>query len=313
MIRRKMLKALCNVAAVLVSFFVTTFAWATCVIDDAGRQACMPEPAARVVSLSPHATELVAWLVGEQALVGVDTSSDFPNSASTLPKVADAQQLNLEELLQLKPDLVVAWASSLPAHALAWLEAHGVVVFVSEPKGVAGVASNMRGLGMLLGVAPVELEQRVERWLAGFPKVGLAEQPVRVFYQVWEKPLITLGGEHTLSDLINRCGGINIFADLKLLGPTIDTEAVVTRNPELIITSGPFERGKAALSHWNTWETISAVKHQQLRVLPPDILVRPGPRLLEGTVALCEAIDSAANIARGKANGVSQQQVRGVN
>lgn len=272
-----------------------------CEFDDLQRKVCTEYSSGlRVVTLSPHATEIVAWLIdtveGGKAprLVAVDSASDFPAWVSGLPVVSDKQQLSKEAVLSLKPDLVVAWASGISAESLSWLERLQISVFLSEPNGVDGVARNLRSLGALMGLPSANLEKASRDWLAGFGEPIERQTPVRVFYQVWERPLITVGGPHVISDLITRCGGENIFQSLPQLGPTVSVESVLQRNPQVIMASGPENPTQQALKHWQKWSTIEAVKGDRFSVLPQDILVRPGPRLLQAKAALCTEIERLA-------------------
>jgi iron complex transport system substrate-binding protein len=114
-----------------------------------------------------------------------------------------------------------------------------------------------------------------------------------VFYQVWNRPLMTIGGEHFISRLIERCGGRNVFEALGELAPTISEEAVIAADPEVIIASGMGEERPEWLDAWRRWSDLSAVSHKQLHFIPPDLIQRPTPRSLEGAERLCLALEQA--------------------
>ncbi|MDX1668607.1 MAG: cobalamin-binding protein [Limnobacter sp.] len=264
-----------------------------CVQDDLHNEVCV-SGARQVVTLSPHATELVAYVAGVGVLAGVDSSSDFPVSVARLPKVGDSQRVDLERVLSLEPDLVVAWGSGTSPDVLASLQRLGVSVFVSEPLTVEQVAGNMRALGRLLGQQKADAV--ASEWLGRFEQLKAEYQgrdPVKVFYQIWESPLMTLGGRHIVNQLLELCGGYNVFSDLDVLAAQVNLESVLAESPELILTSGERKSALSALSHWGQWPHLPATRKGQFAVLPPDVLVRNGPRLIEGAKALCTAIDGA--------------------
>jgi iron complex transport system substrate-binding protein len=271
---------------------------AVTVQDDEGSRVTLERPAQRVVSLAPHLTELLFAAGGGQKVVGAVDYSDYPPAARSLPRVGSHQQIDLERLMALKPDLLVVWLYGGAARQLAPLRKLGIPVYVSEPHRVDEVAGTLRRLGTLLGTdaeagrAAAAFDQR----LAALRAKYASRPPVKVFYQVWDRPLYTLNGSHTASDAIRLCGGENIFAALPVMAPAVTVEAVLKENPEVILSGRQAAQDNGALQAWKQYPSLLAVRAGNLFTVDADLLVRPGPRILDGASALCERLDEA----RGK-------------
>lgn len=279
-----------------------------CVLDDLTRKVCVSKPKSgvlRVVSLSPHLTEIVYFLKAGHQVVAIDQSSDYPEAVKRLPKVGDSLRLDLEKLMALRPDLVLAWASGTSQTQINQLQKMGIPVFVSEPLGVGAVASTMSRISVLLGQES-ENREAIQAWLLAFEslrgndKSGSLNElkkgspssdnaKVRVFYQVWHDPLMTLSGKHVVSEIIQRCGGTTAFSEARILAPTVSIESVLQFNPQLILATAE----PSSLAHWSRWTSMAAVRNKQLKVVTPDILVRSGPRLLQAAQEVCTLIRRA--------------------
>lgn len=263
------------------------------VTDDAGRVVRLAEPARRVVALAPNLVELAYAAGGGAALVGAIRYSDYPPAAKKLPRVGDAFALNLERIAQLRPDLVLVWRSGLPERQRDQLHAIGVPLYDSEIRSVDDIASTLHRLGVLLGTqdsADAAASRLRERWAALKSRYA-ARAPVRVFYQLWQQPLMTINGEHLISQAISACGGVNVFAALPTLTPTVGWEAVVQADPQLVAGARIDDAGSAPPGRWRELAQIDAVKKNRFALLPPDLLDRMGPRFVDGAQLLCEAID----------------------
>lgn len=263
--------------------------------DDSPRLVRLPAAAQRIVSLAPHATELMFAAGAGDRLIAADEFSDFPSAAKALPRIGRAGALDVERIVALKPDLVIAWGSGNVPGQVAQLRRFGIPVFVSEPRAPEDVASTLRRFGALAGTPePAGRAAAVfESAWAGLRREYAGRSPVSVFYQIWDKPLMTVNGAHLISKLINVCGGRNVFADVGQLAPTVDTEAVLRTDPQAIVGSGADERRPAWLDDWKRWPGMRAVRDGQLHDVPPQLIQRHGPRLIEGTRRLCEVIDRA--------------------
>lgn len=264
-------------------------------VDDAGRTVTLPRPAARVVSLSPHATELLFAAGGGANVVGTMVYSDYPEAARKLPLVGSSTGIDFERVVALRPDLLVAWQSGNTTRQLDELRRLGIPVFYSEPKRLDDVATSLERLGHLLGTdaqarrAAAAYRARI----AGLASRYGARRKVDVFYQAWDKPLFTLSGRHIASDAIALCGGRNVFAEERAVAPQVDVEAVLLRDPAAIVGSPRYGDDRAGLSMWQRYPSLKAVRLGNLVTLDGDLLTRATPRLADGAAALCAALDGA--------------------
>ncbi|RJG01455.1 cobalamin-binding protein [Noviherbaspirillum sedimenti] len=263
------------------------------VVDDAGRTLALSTPARRIVSLAPHATELLYAAGAGEQVVGVSEFSDYPQKARQVPRIGGGGALDLERIVALKPDLVVAWRSGNSAVQIARLKNLGIPIFESEPRDFAAIASNIERLAQLAGTetaghaAASAFRARLDLLSTRF--AGRA--PVRVFYQVWDKPLMTLNGQHMVSAVMRLCGGRNIFDSLPQLAPMVGVEAVVRADPEVIMGDSA-ERNNAP-SAWRRFPKMTAVERGNLFVIDPDLLTRPGPRIIDGAEQMCQQLETA--------------------
>lgn len=275
--------------------FATAAGAEIAVTDDAGQAIRLAAPAQRIVSLAPHITEMLYAAGAGAALVGSVDHSDYPPAAKTIPRVGGYSRLDLEAVLALKPDLVVGWQSGNPAVALDKLRTLGLAVYVDQPNKLLDVARSIENLGRLAGTAAVadaaaaRFRQRHAQYAAryaGRPKV-------RVFYQVWKQPLTTINGRQIISDVIRLCGGENVFAELPVLAPTVTVEAVLTANPEAIVASGMGAARPEWLDDWRRWPSLTAVARDNLYFVPPELIQRHTPRVLDGAEQLCGHLETA--------------------
>lgn len=258
------------------------------------------QPALRIVSLAPHLTEnLFAAGLGGQ-VVGADEYSDYPPDAKKIPRIGRSGALDIERIVALKPDLVLAWESGNPAGQVAQLRRLGLNVMVTEQRTAADVATFLRQLAKVSAgeAAMAALSPPGERAAAEFER-GWAElgaryrnaTPVTVFYQIWHEPLMTVSGQHSISEVLRLCGGQNVFAALPALAGTVSVEAVLRANPQAIVGSGSDGTRPLWLDDWRRWPQLRAVKTGALIDVPPDLMQRPTPRLLDGARRVCAGLD----------------------
>jgi iron complex transport system substrate-binding protein len=285
-------------AALLLSHW--SLAASITVYDDTGREVTLHEPAKRIISLAPHTTELLFAVGAGAQVVGVVSYSDYPPAAAQLPVVGSSASLNLESIISLHPDLIVAWKSGNAANQVEHLIDLHIPVFYSEPRHLEDIASNLRRLGTLAGTNTIA-EAAAQAFRDTYEQIGHKFSqltPVRTFYQIWYQPLITVNGDHLISQVISLCGGKNIFADLSTLAPAVNPEAVLAADPQAIIASGKARERPDWLKAWQAWPHISAVKNRQLYVIDPDLIQRQTPRILEGARILCEQLQRARKVLR---------------
>ncbi len=251
------------------------------------------QTAQRIVSLAPNLTELVYTIGAGEQLVGVSAWSDYPREVLELPVVGDAFTVDQERLALLAPDLLLVWESGTPAHTVDELRAVGYNVATVRTRGITDVATAMLILGEITGhrdsAARAASDFRGE--VQSLRERYQEEAAIRVFYQVSARPLYTVNSEHYVSELISICGGENIFADLNELAPTIDVEAVVDRNPEVMLAST--DAGDDAFVEWQRWPAIAANQYGNQFLLPADEIGRATTRLIIAGNAMCLALQQA--------------------
>jgi iron complex transport system substrate-binding protein len=262
------------------------------VIDDNNQTITLNEPAKRIVSLTPHLSEIVFFLGHEEKLVARDSASDFPESIKHIPSIGNSANLNTEAILALKPDLILAWKSGNTQKQIKQLQSFDIPIFFSEPRTLNDISENMEKISVLLSGNKNEekiksFTSRIKTLEETFSK---NKENLRVFYQVWQEPLMTLNGEHLVSEIIKLCRGENIFSDQKILAPQVSLEALIQRNPQLIILG---DKNKNVKSYWGKWKSIEAVRNNNFIFVNSDLLVRPGPRILEGVEQVCQGINKA--------------------
>ena len=267
---------------------------AVSVIDDSGARVVLQQPAQRVISMAPHVTELLFAAGGGARVVGAINYSDYPEAAKKVPVVGSSSQLDMERVLALKPDLLVVWQSGNTARQIEQLRQTGIPIFYSEPTRLEHVADSLTRFGQLLGTEPAaqEAAQNFRAKIAALEKRYARRSPVRLFYQIWDKPLYTLNNSQIASDAIRLCGGVNIFGHLQVKAPVVSTEAVLEQHPEAIIGSVRDDSPEAGLNMWRAYKGMQAVRRGNL-FSPPESLTRAGPRMVAGVTDLCEKLELA--------------------
>ena len=247
----------------------------------------------RLVTLAPNLTELVYAAGAGDTLVGVSAYSDYPPAALELPIIGDAFVVDQEQLAVLQPDLLLVWQSGTPAHVVDELRSVGYNVEVIRTRSLGDVASALRRVGELTGYddSARRVANSFAENLQSIRESFADLDDVRVFYQVSRRPLFTVNGEHYVSELIDLCGGSNVFADLNDLAPTIDVEAVVERDPELMLASS--DAGEDAFAEWQRWPHIAANRYQNHFLMPADSIGRATPRLAAAGEVVCAAMQEA--------------------
>jgi len=269
------------------------------VTDDSGATVTLTGPAQRIVSLAPHLTELVFAAGAGDKLVGAVSYSDYPEAAKRIPRIGDNRALDLERIVALKPDLILVWRHANAQQQLDTLRALHIPLYLSAPSKVDEVATTLEKFGTLFASETVARQAaRDYRGKIAVLRARYAQQtPVSVFYQVWDRPLMTLNDDHWISDTLTLCGGRNVFGQLAPLVPTVSTEAVVASNPDVIMTSGAgATRSSEALpklDRWLAWPKLTAVAHGNLFMIDGDLIDRPTPRLADGAAELCKDLDIA--------------------
>ncbi len=262
--------------------------------DDRGVAIALGQPVGRIVTLAPHLAEIAFAAGADAKLAGVSSFSRHPAEAERLPVVASHGRVDIERLIALRPDLVLAWQSGNSPLQIDRLERIGMRVFVTEARALADVPRIVRLVGELAGSAEVAeaRARQFENEIAGLRERYAGERRVAVFVEIWHTPLLTVNGGHLISDALRLCGGRNVFAAAKTLTPLVSREQVLDARPEVIVTGG---FGSEALQAWRGLESVPAVRNRRIYAIDPDRLHAQGPHVLEGVRALCERLELARN------------------
>lgn len=281
-----------------VGLFIVSGALAAAPIsvkDDLGNTVTLPGPANRIVTLSPSVVEVTYAAGAGDKIVGTVEYSDFPLAAQKIPRVGGHSKINLEAVVAAKPDLVIAWESGNSPSAIEKIRQLGIPVYMSQPHKMSDIPGEIERIGTLTGSETVAKKAAAEfrKRHDSLAKKYKNRSTVTVFYQVWQNPLITIGGQQIMSDAITLCRGENIFGNLKPLAPRVSFEAVIAANPEAIVTSGMADQSPELLDAWKKWPNLTATQRNNFFFIQSDLMNRSGPRILDGTERLCEALQAA--------------------
>ena len=249
--------------------------------DDRGQLLRLKQPPQRIISLTPHITELLFAAGAGARIVGTSEYSDYPEVARRIPRIGGAL-LDLEAIAALRPDIIIAWADGSPPAQLQRLKQLGIPVYLSSQKRLDDIPVALERLGQLAGTgaiarsAAAQYRQELKRLRDTYS----GRTKLRVFYQVWDEPLLTINGEHIISHAISTCGGENIFAQLPALTPSVSIENVLQADPDAIVASSQDGQRPARLSAWQRWPRLSAVHKNHLFIVHADWMDRPAPRIL---------------------------------
>ena len=261
--------------------------------DDHGHTVNLPQPARKIVALSPHLAELVFDAGAGHNLVGTVEYADFPEQAGSITRLGSYNALDIERLYSMKPDLVLAWYSGNGERVINKIRQLGIPVYISEPRQLSDVSHTLRSIGLLAHTEKVaeSSAQQFDRRLNDLRQHYVRSKPLSVFYQVWEQPLITINGEQLINEVIKLCGGVNVFADVPVLAPVVSAEEVMVKNPRVIIGGAREDEKQHWIYQWQQWSSIDAVKNDHYYFINPDLLNRQTARILNGANQVCEILD----------------------
>jgi iron complex transport system substrate-binding protein len=266
--------------------------------DDTGQKITLQQPAKRIVSLSPGNTELLFAAGATDQLIAAVSFSNYPEQARQLPVIGTYNQLDIERIVALQPDIVIGWNSGNPKHQIKQLKKLGLAVYLSELDEFQDIPETLIRFGRLINTEKLARQQASEfnQRLNELKQTYLNKpHKNKVFIQIWNNPVMSVNQQHLISKVIKFCGGSNIFADHHQLSMSLDLESVISRNPDVIIATGMAQTSRLWLQRWHQWPVINAVKNQRLFAVNPDHLVRHTPRILLGIAEVCEKLKSNAN------------------
>ena len=276
-------------------FIFLLFVMVSCTSENSKKEESIIENnSIRVITLSPHLAEMLFNLGALNTLVGVSAYTDFPEELENLPNIGDAFVLDIEKITILEPDIILAWESGTPRNIVDELVNLGFKVKIIKSKTLEDIASSILLLGDVVG------KKNEAKKIANEFKTGIKylkdtfqkKKKLKVFFQIDEKPIFTIGGSHFISELINICGGINIFSDVKQTAPSISEESVVSRDPEVIF-SRDLASNKMKLKIWEKFDNMSAIKLDNLFYLNARELERPTSGLVNAGKEICSKLEQA--------------------
>ena len=279
----------------LTSFLlpVTVPALALTLVDDSAIELRLDQPAARVISLSPHLTELMYAVGAGGRLVGTVRGSDFPAEAAEIAQIGDAAGLDFERIVNSRPDVVLAWGSGNRPVDLARLRRLGLRVLVMEPQRLEDISRHLRLLGDLTGrvgqaqAVAREFEQRVDALKARY----VGRSPVRVMFEIWHRPLFTVNADHVISKVLALCAAQNIFADLPRLAGEVSVEQVLLLDPDVIVVGSEAE--DAGIRNWTVYSYLKAARGGNVFSVSADLITRQTPRIIDAAERMCAGVDKA--------------------
>ena len=269
--------------------------------DDTGAVVSVADAPCRIISLAPGTTAMLYAAGAGQCLIGTIAHSTEPGQAAKLPVIGDAETLDFERLLALRPTMVVVAVDVVQRVRIDRLRQLRIPVYEVHVTSLAGMPQSLRRLGALTATQAEadRAAKELEAQLTTLRKRFRDRAPVRVLYQIWDKPIYTIGGKHVIDDALRVCGARNIFADLDTAAPAVTREAVLARDPQLIIASAPPGAGDAWLEEWRKFSTLAAVRDHHLVAHTDERIDRMGPSVVAATAQLCEVVDQARTVETG--------------
>ena len=250
-------------------------------------------PAKRVIALSPHSVEMLYAIGAGESILATTDHADFPAAALDIPRIGGYHGIQIERVIEINPDLVVVWGSGNKAEDVERLKELGFNVYNSDPKTLEEVADKLKELGELTGhqEAANKVADDYLAQLAQLRKSNWAKPEVKVFYQLWSTPLMTVAKNSWIQQIISVCHGDNVYLDAASDYPQVSLESVLLKMPEVILQSR--DKGNVLGVDWSQWQEIPAVKNEHIYQLHADLLHRAAPRAILGIEMLCEALDKA--------------------
>ncbi|MGB0895035.1 MAG: cobalamin-binding protein [Parashewanella sp.] len=251
------------------------------------------EPAKRIIALSPHIVEQLYSIGAGDSIIATTDNADYPEQAKNIPVIGGFYGVQIEKIVQLKPDLIVYWGSGNKASDIRRLKEFGFKLYNNDPKTLAAIPDTLIELGKLTGyeVAAQEKASQFRRQLNQLVIANSQKASIKVFYQLWSSPLMTVAKGSWIQQLLTACHSENVFYHAVNSYPQVSTENVLLKQPQVILQAN--EKGNVQGIDWSKWPEIPAVKFQQIYQLNADILYRPTLRAIEGAQALCQVLDKS--------------------
>ena len=285
------MKKILSAALAGAAFLCAQITWSCVVADDMGHSVVLDHPAQRMVVLAPDLVEDLFAIGAGDRIVGVIQGSDYPLAARSIDLVGSYAGLDLEKIVALQPDLIVTWKYAFPRQISA-LRRLGFQVYVTSPRLLQDVPVLLRKFGCLTGKMK-QAHARAEQFDHHIEMLRQQYQThklLKVFYLVDARAMITVNQDSWINQVIELCGGKNIFADARVISPEVSRESVILKNPDAIFYNS---KNNDWQSSFKQWPVIAAVKNQQMYSIDPDLIARSGPRLVLGAELLCQKLERA--------------------
>ena len=262
------------------------------VTDDTGARIVLPAPATRIVSLTPGATEMLFAAGAGAKIVATVEYSDEPPAAKSVARIGDATAIDIERLIALHPDVVVIWPGGSNAAQIEKVLRLGIPLYRQEVDVLEDLPKSVRRLGALAGTSAVadRNAQALELRLNNLKREYAGSRHLTVLIQAWNRPIYTVGGTQLMSDALRICGAQNVFGDLETPGPAVDVEAVIARNPDVILAAAPAGEANTWLADWRRFPDLKAVKGGRLIPFEVNSFSRLGPSVVDATEQLCKVL-----------------------
>lgn len=246
-----------------------------------------------IVALSPSAAEILFAVGAGDQVAAVSEFTDFPEAAKAKPVVGgfDGKTLSVETIMSFKPDLVYL-TEGMHNFLIATLESNGIAYYISKGESIASVEQEILDIGKLTGhdKEAKKIVDGMEKKLAKVAASAKKSTPVKVYYEVWNAPYMSVGATSFINDVISKAGGENIFADLSDAYPMVSEEAIITREPAVILLPSSSGQAASSVGLRNGWADIPAVKNGKVIVVDDNFYTRPGPRIADVVVELSELL-----------------------
>jgi iron complex transport system substrate-binding protein len=268
---------------------------AVVVHDDTGHAVTLPSTPTRIISLAPGATEMLFAAGAGEHVIATVQYSDEPAAAKQVPRIGDVVAVDMERLVALRPEVAVVWPGGGNLAQIEEIGRLGIPLYRQQVNVLGDLPGSLRRLGALAGTSAIaeQAAHNIEARLANLSQAYGGGRHPSVLLQVWNHPIYTVGGTHLMSDALRLCGARNVFGDLRDLGPAVDVEAVVARNPDIIVAAAPPGGGPEWLADWRRFTTLRAVRTGNLITFEDQRLTRLGPSVVSATEALCKVLAAA--------------------
>jgi iron complex transport system substrate-binding protein len=259
-------------------------------VDDLGKTITLPKKPKKIITLSPNSTEILFAIGAGKTIVGTVDQADYPLAAKKIKRIGSYPAPDFESIIALSPDLVVLPKQGLSYAVVAELEKFKLPYFVLNPRTLADIANDILQLGKITGneKKALQISTVYQNKIRQLKKQYQKRNKVTVFYELWNPPLMTINNKTLINEMIELCGGQNIFGTIKIQYPTINIASVIAKNPQVIIVSN-----KKQSDEWSKWPNINAVKNNKVFYLSPDLAQRTSPRIIAALINMCKIINGA--------------------